>query len=461
MKQRWGWSLWAVCGLLLAAAWAEPTAEVKKLCDDGLAAKREGRMADAAELARKAIAQDKDCLDAHWLLAWVLAHQRECAEAIKEFGEVLRLAKPDSTQATEAKAAIARLKDEEPAAEAPATPPATPAPETPAAPAAAAPAAEAPAPAAPPAWACKVLSLPHAASVERVAFVSGGHGIVTEDAAGAVRLWCAQKGIELSSERLAEANKGGGVDLSPCGKLVAQAAKDSGKVTVTPLEGGQPVFSAELAQKTLGVVRFSPNGAYLAVLVEGGEVQVLNIASKKAVRSLPLEAPEGTPATLSWITYNQGGNLLAVVQPKRVQIWDPATGVNVRTYSPADLPAEVNLRGAALQPGSSQLAVSGAKSPLLWDWAKKADALALPAPNPDAVDFTSCGRLVAYAAKSQLVLFDTKDKCRLADTKLGIDPIRCLKFTPCNKALAIGGTAEGKGVLEVWKLDDDGLRPLP
>jgi len=306
-----------------------------------------------------------------------------------------------------------------------------------------------------------VLSLPHAASVERVAFVSGGHGIVTEDAAGAVRLWCAVKGVELSPERLAEANKGGGVDISPCGKLVAQAAKDSGKVTVTPIDGGQPVFSTELAQKTLGVVRFSPNSAYLAVLVEGGVVQVLNIASKKAVRSLPLEAPEGTAATLSWITYNQGGSLLAVVQPKRVQIWDPATGVNVRSYSPADLPAEVNYRGAAFQPGSSQLAIAGAKSPLLWDWAKKADGLALPAPNPDAVDFTSCGRLVAYAAKSQVVLFDTKDKCRLADAKLGIDPIRCLKFTPCNKALAIGGTAEGKGVLEVWRLNDEGLRPLP
>ncbi len=75
----------------------------------GMALKKAGELKKAADEFRLAIEKDPDYLDAHWALAWTYADLGRDQEAIAEFGEVIRLAPPESEKAKEAWKAIQRL----------------------------------------------------------------------------------------------------------------------------------------------------------------------------------------------------------------------------------------------------------------------------------------------------------------------------------------------------------------
>jgi len=86
-----------------------PATSEEDLVAAGMAAKRAGRLDEAASTFRQAIQHDPDNVDAHWGLAWVLADQGKKPEAVAEFGQVAEMA-TDQTMRDEAKAAIQRLR---------------------------------------------------------------------------------------------------------------------------------------------------------------------------------------------------------------------------------------------------------------------------------------------------------------------------------------------------------------
>ena len=86
----------------------DPEAAAKHY-EAGMALKKAGELKKAADDFRLAIEKDPDYLDAHWALAWTYADLGRDQEAIAEFGEVIRLAPPESEKAKEAWKAIQRL----------------------------------------------------------------------------------------------------------------------------------------------------------------------------------------------------------------------------------------------------------------------------------------------------------------------------------------------------------------
>lgn len=79
------------------------------LVAEATAAKRAGKLDEAASKYRQALAKARNNADAHWGLAWVLAGQKKNAEAVGHFQQVIKLS-DDQKKVTEAKAAIERLK---------------------------------------------------------------------------------------------------------------------------------------------------------------------------------------------------------------------------------------------------------------------------------------------------------------------------------------------------------------
>jgi len=82
---------------------------------EGMRLKREKKLAEAATEFEKALSLSPNHLDAHWAVAWVYAGTGDKAKAVAHFRKVLEL-EPNSQRATEARDAVARLQDAEPAA---------------------------------------------------------------------------------------------------------------------------------------------------------------------------------------------------------------------------------------------------------------------------------------------------------------------------------------------------------
>jgi WD40 repeat protein len=79
------------------------------LVEEALAAKRDGRLADAEAKLREATALDPGNTQAHWVLAWTLVALDRKSEAIAEFQKVVELS-PEGQMKQDAQAAIERLK---------------------------------------------------------------------------------------------------------------------------------------------------------------------------------------------------------------------------------------------------------------------------------------------------------------------------------------------------------------
>lgn len=88
---------------------APPEADADTLVAKGTAAKRAGKLNEAASMFQKALDQDPTNVEAHWALAWVLAEEDKNEEAIAHFEQVLDLT-DDPEKVWEAQAAIERLK---------------------------------------------------------------------------------------------------------------------------------------------------------------------------------------------------------------------------------------------------------------------------------------------------------------------------------------------------------------
>ena len=80
------------------------------LVEEGMAAKRAGKLNEAVSKFKQALDQDPNNVDAHWGLSWILGAQGEGQEAITHFEQVIQLT-DDAERRREAKAAIERLKN--------------------------------------------------------------------------------------------------------------------------------------------------------------------------------------------------------------------------------------------------------------------------------------------------------------------------------------------------------------
>ncbi|MEA3403475.1 MAG: tetratricopeptide repeat protein, partial [Armatimonadota bacterium] len=84
-----------------------PTAD--ELVAEGLAAKRAGRLDEAAERLRQALEIDAEHVQAHWVMAWVQVELDQKQEAIEHFRQVVELAEDEDLR-EQAEAAIERLQ---------------------------------------------------------------------------------------------------------------------------------------------------------------------------------------------------------------------------------------------------------------------------------------------------------------------------------------------------------------
>ncbi len=152
----------------------------------------------------------------------------------------------------------------------------------------------------------EVLAVRHRAAYWRAAVSAGGRVLVLRDGQEAVRA-----GLPGGERREAGFRDAWDVAVSPDGSVAAAAG-----MTVRAFAGGRELWRAE---RPASAVRFSPDGALLAVVADGPErgVAVLDAADGAVVRELVRTGPP-VRHRAAW---SPDGGLLAVADAEAARLW--------------------------------------------------------------------------------------------------------------------------------------------
>jgi RNA polymerase sigma factor (sigma-70 family) len=192
------------------------------------------------------------------------------------------------------------------------------------------------------------------------AFLPDGKGVVT--VSDAVRIFEFPSGKESSRVAVAPADKNVGpafgvAALSEDGKTVATTYSTVGaeemEICLFDLTRGKQLSGLKVTGGILGLA-FSPDGKHLAFTAQNGTIRVWDWAEAKEVRTFGGE--EGKFFYRFHILYAPGGKLLATIsqgnrrakEGSTLELWDPATGKQIRTVPCDDVGLAFSRDGKAL-----------------------------------------------------------------------------------------------------------------
>ncbi|KAH7904390.1 quinon protein alcohol dehydrogenase-like superfamily [Hygrophoropsis aurantiaca] len=144
--------------------------------------------------------------------------------------------------------------------------------------------------------------------------VSGWHGLALWDLEGRAVMW-EKAGSEVDGSRVA---------YSPDGRLIA--ASHNKAIVLLNAETGEQIRQQLQFGDIVWCLGFSPDGTQLAVGLDKGKVQVLDVATGKSVVG-PFETHTGTVTSLVYTL--DGQQFITASDDKSIRVWDSATGQEI------------------------------------------------------------------------------------------------------------------------------------
>jgi WD40 repeat protein len=262
--------------------------------------------------------------------------------------------------------------------------------------------------------------------VASVAFSPDGR-LLAGSVENTVRIWDAKTGVELRSLN-SESVRVWGVAFSPDGRLLASANYDDG---VGLLDAATGAVTRILSGHTNPVytVAFSPDGRLLASGDAGGIIRVWDSQSGAEVFVL-----EGPTSYVDGLAFSPDGRLLASTSFRGIQLWDPATGTQLKLLSTGDVSA------VAFSPDGRLLATGGLNQTVqIWDVVSGTELRSLNFHTNvvKSVAFSPDGRLLASSSQDTTVLlWDVETGKRIATLAGHTEIVGGVAFSPDGGTLA-------------------------
>jgi WD40 repeat protein len=173
-------------------------------------------------------------------------------------------------------------------------------------------------------------------------------------------------------------------------------------------EAGRPLIEVELPRKAHGLA-FDPSGDRLAVVGDGGVVEVWDVPAGKAIRTLRhngVAIQAAFDPTGRWLAVGAGEDPVA-------RLWD-LTGP---TPTPADLPTAEGVLGVRFRPDGGALATRSGRVARLWDVDARRQLGPLIGPFDQyfQIEFTPDGRALVSWCLNRVRLWDATTAEPLAD----------------------------------------------
>jgi RNA polymerase sigma factor (sigma-70 family) len=304
----------------------------------------------------------------------------------------------------------------------------------------------------------------HTSEVLTVCFSADGNRIVTgggvspragtPPAQGEVKVWDAEKGIEILALKGHNARVTS-VCFSPNGKRIASAGADQ-TVRVWDAEKGQEIFTLDGQTRSSGSVCFSPDGKRIAT-INSKHVTVWDAEKGKELLTLKANvrpngsvcfSPDGKRIA-SVYPWSSGGKLA----PAEIKVWDAEKGQELLAIK---TPHSNGTASISYSPDGKRIASAGLDETVrVWDAENGQELLALKGHTSivSSVCFSPDGKRLASASWDQTVkVWDAEKGKELLTLKGDTGLMRSVCFSPDGKRIA--SASKGQTVI-VWSLDNE------
>ncbi len=264
----------------------------------------------------------------------------------------------------------------------------------------------------------------HDGWVSAVTYAPGERQILSASFDGTVRVWDARWGPNLLT---LEGHEGPvyNTAFSPDDRLLASAGAD-GTLRIWDLSSERPVQIVDGHDARIRAVAWAPDGGRLASGSADGTVRLWDAETGRNLLVLP-----GHDGGITDVAFSDEGDRLLSVARKaaRVQVWDPADGSLLHTFT-ADESAEA-LTARFSPDGTRIIAVFADGTVRRWDLASASSLpiVQVASAEIDHAALSPDGRHVVTAASINLRLFDTSTGAQLAEGRLDA-PSNGLRFAP-------------------------------
>jgi WD40 repeat protein len=278
----------------------------------------------------------------------------------------------------------------------------------------------------------------HTGAVLAVAFAPAGSVLASAGAGGAVRLWGADRGVELAALR-GHSGDVRALAFTADGQTLASGGADR-TVRLWRVKDGAELATLRGLDGVVLALDFAPGGQTLAVALSDGTVRLRGLTGDRAV----LAGHRG-PVYAATFTCD-GAALLSGGSDGQVIAWDVAKAAERSRF---DVGAPV--RGLALGRDGATLAVVTGEGVRLWDWRTGRALTAWERPGGLCWQAALSPRdpLLAVASAEGLVLLDRQaDGLRRRPTDGPDGPARCVAFSADGRFLAAGGAGR---VVSLWR----------
>lgn len=251
----------------------------------------------------------------------------------------------------------------------------------------------------------------------------------------------------LGTVRFRQSGGTGGLAVSPDGKLAASWGFEGVRLWELATGRENRRFRPGTGLVPYSVC-FSPDGKLLASFSNDFIVRLRDVATGKVIRKLKVGEHWGTP-----LAFSPAGKLLmgGSGQTGSLQIWDPATGKQLKTVAGHETPPETDgMTFLGLVPGGKVLAFADHpnKRICLWDVARRKQISEIANISSGALAFSPNGRLLALgdSAYREIHLWDTitgkllhRLRAPKRNGRYSSGYRHSLSFSPDGRTLASGG----------------------